>query len=189
MLLLCTSPVYQQFNCANTATFSKASYDARDSGTTYRYDNWRYIGVLRPDLFDAGRKLNSSQMAVRAYDSVNQTLISWWLCTARTPFPIESCILYIIIYAKVDQGQVRPKSFPPCPLRHRSASIRSVPVRTLLSRRSAPRRSATKFLPPTTPCCYWYRRASGNTPPEKVQGTSSSREIIVLHEILSNSSP
>ena len=82
--LLCTSPVYQQFNCANTATFSKASYDARDSGTTYRHENWRYIGVLRPDLFDAGRKLNSFQMLVRAYDPVAQTLTLTYPYNAAT---------------------------------------------------------------------------------------------------------
>eukprot|EP01043_Picozoa_sp_COSAG02_P000196 COSAG02_NODE_4_length_69935_cov_46.806590_4_plen_60_part_00 len=43
--------------------------------------------------------------------------------------------------------------------------------------------------PQSAPRALGCRRASGNTPPEEVQGTSSSREIIVLHENLSNRSP
>ena len=69
----------------------------------------------------------------------------------------------------LEQGQVRP----PGRILHvylvASASGRSAPVARSSSCRSAPCRSASSFLPPTTPDSHWYRRESGNTPPEELK--------------------
>ena len=79
-----------------------------------------------------------------------------------------------------EQGQVRSTSIFYARLVS-AASVCSAPPTRFSSRhsalavRSAPCRSVSEVLPPTTPGCYWYRRVSGNTPPEESKGTSSSR--------------
>ena len=68
---MCTSTVYSWFNCANSSTFSKANYD--NKAQAYR-DAYTYIGVLRPDLFEAGRALDRSKMKVKSYDDITHIL-------------------------------------------------------------------------------------------------------------------
>eukprot|EP01043_Picozoa_sp_COSAG02_P036070 COSAG02_NODE_2621_length_8402_cov_12.631218_7_plen_788_part_00 len=77
--IVCDSTVYQRFDCANSGNFSKAKFTAKDA--TYK-SAFTYIGVLRPDLFEAGRQLYAdvskvgatNKMQVHSYDAATYYL-------------------------------------------------------------------------------------------------------------------
>ena len=68
---ICKSTVYTEFNCANSKTFSETNYNAQNAEYATAYT---YIGVMRPDLFEAGRALDQSMMTVRSYDTTSKVL-------------------------------------------------------------------------------------------------------------------
>jgi hypothetical protein len=69
--VVCPSTVYQEFNCAHSAGFTESHYNASDQ--SYR-DAYRYIGVLRPDLFEAGKALDQTKMKLRAWDATGRRM-------------------------------------------------------------------------------------------------------------------
>ena len=64
--LACPSTVFNLFHCANASNFSQGNFD----GKTEAYKQaFQFIGVMRPQLFEAGHKLNQSKMQVKQYDA------------------------------------------------------------------------------------------------------------------------
>ena len=57
--LTCPSTVFNLFHCANASNFSKTNYEAKNDAYLSAF---QYIGVMRPQLFEAGRAIYGSEV-------------------------------------------------------------------------------------------------------------------------------
>lgn len=70
--LACPSTVFNLFHCANASNFNESAFD----GKTDAYKKaFSYIGVMRPELFEAGNALDNSMMQVKKYTASTGLLV------------------------------------------------------------------------------------------------------------------